>query len=123
MTEVWIQRSGDPECSAAIMDAARVWHDGTPLTFSPAPAAVARAVARFKQTIQEDRDRNAKFSRIRLVGDEDGGVGIECLDCWGGGRPLGYLGDGYATDSAVTVVTTVPELLDVGLRHREEKHP
>lgn len=121
MAESLIPRSGDPGRSAAIMDTVRAWHAGAPVTFSP--AAVARAAALFKQTIQEDRDRNAKFSRIRLVGDEDGGVGIECLDCWDGGRPLGYLGDGYATDSAVTVVTTVPELLDVGLCHREEKHP
>lgn len=65
------------------------------------------------------------FDRIRLVGDEDCGVGIECLDCPDGGRPLGYLGDGYgwANDIKVTVVTSVPGLLAVGRQHLDERHP
>lgn len=66
------------------------------------------------------------FERLRLVGDEDCGVGIECRDrdCWDGGRPLGYLGDDhYRNDPAVTVVATVPELLAVGRRHLDERHP
>jgi len=62
------------------------------------------------------------FDRIRLVGDEDCGVGLQCLDCDDGGRPLGYLGDPFK-DDLVTFVTSVPELLAVGRRHLDEKHP
>lgn len=61
------------------------------------------------------------FDRLRLLGDEDCGVGIHCRDCHEGGRPYGYLGDPYA-DDAVTFVTTVPELLAVGRRHLDERH-
>lgn len=62
------------------------------------------------------------FERLLLLGDEDTGVGIQCRDCWDGGRPLGYLGDPFK-DDLVTFVTSVPELLAVGRRHLDEKHP
>ena len=64
------------------------------------------------------------FERIRLVGDEDCGVGLECLDCWDGGRPLAYLpGIGaYYDDLLVAVVDNVPDLLTAGRRHLDEKH-
>lgn len=70
---------------------------------------------------QRGRGDLAAFDRLRLVGDEDAGVGIECRECWDGGRPLGYLGDPYA-DDRVVFVTSVPELLAVGRRHLDEKH-
>ena len=66
-------------------------------------------------------DDLATFDRLRLVGDEDAGVGIECRECRDGGRPLGYLGDRYADDKVV-FVTRVPELLAVGRRHLDEVH-
>jgi hypothetical protein len=115
MAEALIPRSGDPERSAAILGTARAWHKGTPVPFSP--AAAARAAAGLKITMEF----TAVFDRIRLVGDEGCGVGIHCRDCEDGGRPLGYLGDPYA-DDAVIFVKTVPDLLAVGRRHREERH-
>lgn len=66
------------------------------------------------------------FERIRFVGDEDGGVGLECLDHWDGGRPLAYLthaGDmTYADDPKVEVVHHVAALLLAGRRHLDMLH-
>lgn len=67
------------------------------------------------------------FNRIRLAGDEDTGVGLECLDCWDGGRPLAYLrpwpsDTTYANDPKVTVVDGVVDLLKVGRAHLDEHH-
>ncbi len=62
------------------------------------------------------------FERLRLVGDEDCGVGLECRDCWDGGRPLAYLrsypGDTtYQHDPKVSVVDDLAALLAVGRGH------
>lgn len=67
------------------------------------------------------------FDRIRLVGDEDTGVGLECLDCWDGGRPLAYLlpypgYTAYRDVPEVAVVSTVADLLAVGRKHLDERH-
>lgn len=64
------------------------------------------------------------FDRIRLVGDEDTGVGLECLDCWDGGRPLAYLRP-YGNypdypDAAVRTVDAITDLLMVGRTHLDE---
>jgi hypothetical protein len=67
------------------------------------------------------------FDRIRLVGDEDCGVGLECLDHFDGGRPLAYLGSigaptVYGHEPLVATVTTVVDLLAVGRKHLDERH-
>jgi hypothetical protein len=65
------------------------------------------------------------FDRLRLVGDEDCGVGIQCDDCWDGGRPLGYyvgIARYYDDDPKVTVVDSIADLLAVGRAHLDEKH-
>ena len=67
------------------------------------------------------------LDRIRLVGDEDTGVGLECLDCWDGGRPLAYLLPypdhiAYRDDPKVINVSTVAELLKLGRKHLDEHH-
>ena len=67
------------------------------------------------------------FDRIRLVGDEDTGVGLECLDCWDGGRPLAYLrpyGDPYEyPDAGVRTVDAITDLLMVGRAHLDKHAP
>lgn len=68
------------------------------------------------------------FERIRLAGDEDCGVGLECRDCWDGGRPLAYLrawpnDPAYADDAKVTVVDGTVDLLAAGRAHLDEHHP
>jgi hypothetical protein len=63
--------------------------------------------------------------RYRLVGDEDAGVGIECTDCFDGGRPLAYyegIAPAYADGPAVRNVTTIGDLLQAGLDHEREVH-
>lgn len=67
------------------------------------------------------------FDRIRLVGDEDCGVGLECRDCWDGGRPLAYLrpnpeDTAYTNDAKVTLVDTAALLLVVGRAHLDQHH-
>jgi hypothetical protein len=62
------------------------------------------------------------FDRLRLVGDEDCGVGLECNDHWDGGRPLAYLGNVYP-DPLVVNVADVPALLAEARRHLDEHHP
>lgn len=62
------------------------------------------------------------FDRIRLIGDEECGVGLDCLDCWDGGRPLAYLGDGYEHDEKVSNVDSMVGLLLVGRAHLDEHH-
>lgn len=68
----------------------------------------------------------AEFDRYRLVGDEDCGVGLECRDCWDGGRPIAYYAGGvkspYADDPAVADLATVPSLLAVMVRHEYQVH-
>ncbi len=62
--------------------------------------------------------------RYRLVGDENCGVGIECLDCPDGGRPLGYYdsGLGPSSDPQVVNVDTIPALLAVAMGHEAAEH-
>jgi hypothetical protein len=67
------------------------------------------------------------FERLRLVGDEDYGVGLECRDCWDGGRPLGYLrpypGDTtYRNDPKVSTVDDLAALLAIGRSHLDAHH-
>jgi hypothetical protein len=68
------------------------------------------------------------FDRIRLSGDEDGGVGLGCDDCWDGGRPLAYLrphshDSTYDNDAKVAVVDATADLIAVGRAHLDEHHP
>lgn len=63
--------------------------------------------------------------RFHLVGDEDGGVGLDCSDCFDGGRPLAYYdpqGNGYP-DATVHQVTTIPALWDAAAHHLADTHP
>ncbi|WP_405149459.1 hypothetical protein OG589_14600 [Sphaerisporangium sp. NBC_01403] len=62
--------------------------------------------------------------RYRLIGDENCGVGIECLDCFDGGRPLGYYDSGLGpySDPQVVNVDTIPALLAVATDHETTAH-
>lgn len=66
------------------------------------------------------------LSRYCLVGDEDGGVGIECRDHFDGGRPLAYYATGghpsYTDDPEVVNTSTIAELLAVAETHEREVH-
>lgn len=68
------------------------------------------------------------FDRIRLAGDEDGGVSLLCRydDCWDGGRPLAYLYAEYQTaydqDPKVITVQTVAAMLSVARGHLDQRH-
>lgn len=65
------------------------------------------------------------FGRYRLSGDEDCGVGVECNDCFDGGRPLAYY-EGVATlyldDPKVANVSTIPDLLLAAVNHERTAH-
>lgn len=63
--------------------------------------------------------------RYRLVGDEDTGVGLQCDDCWDGGRPIAYYAGiraAYEDDPAVENVSSIEALLAVRDRHEREQH-
>jgi hypothetical protein len=67
------------------------------------------------------------FELFRLVGDEDTGVGLQCIadECWDGGRPQAYyvgIARYYDDDPKVTVVETVADLLAAGRAHLDEHH-
>lgn len=69
------------------------------------------------------------FEQIRLVGDEDCGVGLQCdaAECWNGGLPIAYLRpyagypDVYPASEVVTV-GAIADLLAVGRKHLDERH-
>lgn len=65
---------------------------------------------------------------MRLVGDEDCGVGIECGVCWRGGRPVGYYSrpNGFPKSYVGTDVVealTVSALVEAGAKHLRDHHP
>lgn len=63
------------------------------------------------------------WSRIRLTGDDDGGVQLSCRECGYTGLVLAYLGwhnPRYST--SVARVESVADLLTVGERHVVEHH-
>jgi hypothetical protein len=65
------------------------------------------------------------MSDMYLMGDEDSGVGLYCLDCWDGGRPLAYYdryGNPYADDAAVAAVSTLPALVTAAQDHVRRAH-
>jgi hypothetical protein len=62
---------------------------------------------------------------LTLPGDEDGGVGLGCHDCWDGGRPLAYLAGcttAYEDDDLVVKVSRVSALIHVGVEHVRTRH-
>jgi hypothetical protein len=67
------------------------------------------------------------FEQLRLVGDEDCGVDLQCCaaECWDGGRPQAYyVGNTtyWENDPKVTVVHTIAELIAAGRAHLDERH-
>lgn len=65
------------------------------------------------------------FERYRLIGDEDCGVGIECNDCFDGGRPLAYyegVAAYYVDDPKVANVSTITDLLLAAVNHERNAH-
>ena len=62
---------------------------------------------------------------MRLVGDEDCGVGLDCRLCDRGGAPIAYyvgIDDRAYEGTDVVIVHTVTALIDVGQRHLWERH-
>jgi hypothetical protein len=67
------------------------------------------------------------FERFRLVGDEDTGVGLQCIadECWDGGRPQAHyagLSIPYFDDPKVVKASTIVEFLAAGRAHLDEHH-
>lgn len=65
---------------------------------------------------------------LRLVGDEDTGVSMDCRLCDRGGLPIAYLltsvdDDGYIDNEDVLRVGTITELINAGQRHHQDRHP
>jgi hypothetical protein len=64
--------------------------------------------------------------RYKLLGDEDGNVGIECRDHFDGGRPLAHYSTGdlrdYVDDPKVQNVKTIAGLLLAAEVHEHEMH-
>jgi hypothetical protein len=59
--------------------------------------------------------------RYYLLGDEDAGVGLHCLDCDTGGIPVIYYGDSYP-DPAIQVTQSIDEFFSARGQH-DMKHP
>jgi hypothetical protein len=69
------------------------------------------------------------MSSLYLQGDEDGGVSLQCPDCWDGGRPLSYYDNSpdtryvpYANDDAVLNVATFEALVAAARDHGRSVH-
>lgn len=65
---------------------------------------------------------------LRLAGDEDCGVSMDCRLCDRGGLPIAYLltyaGDTtYAGNDDVQRVLTITALIDAGQQHLWQQHP
>lgn len=71
----------------------------------------------------------SSLSRMRLVGDENTGVGLDCLDCYLGGQPIAY---SYYEGFGSPAYQNVPEVIQVdasiaglilaGVTHRTSVH-
>ena len=67
------------------------------------------------------------FDRLRLVGDEDCGVTMECKDC-NNGQPLAWLRPdpeyypAFYDDYYIPTVDSINELLTYGLSHLDKHH-
>lgn len=64
--------------------------------------------------------RDALWCRIRLVGDEDGGVAMRCEECGYAPLVLAYLG--HCPPDRVTQVWSVADLIAVGEQHVVSVH-
>jgi hypothetical protein len=70
------------------------------------------------------------LNRMTLSGDEDCGVGLDCLDCWRGGKPFAYyeltpVDDRhrpYRGDEEVTQVDSIAGLVLAAVAHRASVH-
>jgi hypothetical protein len=63
---------------------------------------------------------------LRLVGDEDCGVGVNCMQCDTGGRPVIWY-DGYSVENPydeaeVPTAHTIRELVALGDKHVRDVH-
>jgi hypothetical protein len=63
----------------------------------------------------------ASHDRYYLMGDEDGGVGLQCRDCDTGGRPVMYYGYTYP-DPTMPITLSIDELFAARTRH-DLTHP
>ncbi len=57
-----------------------------------------------------------------LMGDEDGGVGLQCRLCDLGGRPVTYYGHDPYPSPEVVSVTTITDFLSAGVAHVVDQH-
>lgn len=66
------------------------------------------------------------LDRMRLVGDEDTGVGLDCSDCDRGGLPIAYYAGGgspgYVGDDEVVQVDSIAGLVLAAVTHRTSVH-
>lgn len=70
------------------------------------------------------------LDRMTLAGDEDCGVGLECRDCWRGGKPFAYYDRSsaldpqrpYCGDEEVAQVDSIAGLVLAAITHRTSVH-
>lgn len=65
------------------------------------------------------------LDRMRLVGDEDCGVGLDCLDCDLGGQPIAYyegISPAYRDVTEVAQVDSIVGLVLAAVTHRTTVH-
>jgi hypothetical protein len=71
-------------------------------------------------------DLTSLDQHLRLVGDEDCGVGVNCRSCDTGGAPVvwyaGYGLDNPYPEAEVPTANTIGELVDLGLQHVRTLH-